>query len=58
MDVTIDFGACMLCIFSSYASGMFLRYERTRRVCSLACVASCDSLGQWRYVFATRVVCV
>ena len=58
MDVAIEFGACMLFIFSSSAPGMSLRYERTRRVGSLACVASCASLGRWRYVLAIHVVCV
>ncbi len=57
MVEAIEFGACMLCILSSSAPGMFRKYERTRRVGSLACVASCASLGQCRYVLATRVVC-
>ena len=57
MVVAMWFGDCTFCICSRSAPEMFFRYDRTRRVSNLACVASYASLGQWRYVFATLVVC-
>jgi len=56
MVIAIWFGDCTLCMYSSSVPGMILRYDRTRRVGNLACVASCASLGQWWYMFATLVV--
>ena len=56
MVIAIWFGFCMFCMCSNSALGMFLMYDNTRRVGSLACVASCASLGQWCYAFATLVV--
>ena len=52
------FGVCMLLMCSNSAPGKFLVYDNTRRVGSLACVASCASLGQWWYVFAILFVWV
>ena len=56
MVIAIWFGGCIFFFFPNSAPGMFLMYDSTRRVGSLACVASCASLGQWWYVFATLVV--
>ena len=43
----IWFGVCMFGMCSSSAPFMSLMYDSTRSVGSLACVASCASLGQW-----------
>ena len=51
-------GDCTFCVCSSSAPVIFLKYDRTRRVGNLAYGASYASSGQWRYVFATLVVCV
>jgi len=56
MVIAIWFGICMFRMCYNSAPGMFLMYDNTRRVGSRACVASCASLGQWWYVFATVVV--
>ncbi len=45
MVVAIRFGDCTFRICSSSALAMFLKYDRTRRVGNLACVASYASLG-------------
>ncbi len=47
MVVAMWFGVCMFRMCSNSAPGMFLMYDSARRVGSLACVASCASLGQW-----------
>ena len=57
MVVAMWFGDCTFCICSSSTPEMFLTYDRTCRVGNLACVASYAYSGQWRYVFATLVVC-
>ena len=54
----IWFGVCMFLMCSNSAPGIFLMYDNTRSVGSLACVASCASLGQWWYVFAILFVWV
>ena len=46
MAIAIWFGVCMLRMCSNSAPGTFLKYDNTRRVGNLACVASCASLGQ------------
>jgi hypothetical protein len=56
MVIAICFGVFIFCMCSNSAPGMFLTYDNTRRVGSLACVASCASLGQWWYVFASLVL--
>ena len=45
MVIAIWFGVCMFCMCSNSAPGMFLMYDNTPRVGSIACVASCASLG-------------
>ena len=57
MVVAMLFGDCTFCMCSSSTPEMFIKYDRTRRVGNLACVASYASTGQWRYLFATLVVC-
>jgi hypothetical protein len=47
----------MFYIFSSSAPATFLTYKKIRIVGIVACVASCASLGQWWYMFTTRVIC-
>ncbi len=42
----IWFGVYIFVMCSSSAPGIFLTYDSTRSVGSLACVASCDSLSQ------------
>jgi hypothetical protein len=56
MVIAIWFGVCIFCMCSNSAHVMFLKYDNTRTVGNLACVASCASLSQWWYVFATLVV--
>ncbi len=46
MVIAIWFGVCMFRMCYNSAPGMFLKYNSTRRVGNLACVASCASLGQ------------
>ena len=46
MVITIWFVVRMFCMCYNSVHGMFLMYNNTRRVSSLACVASCASLGQ------------
>ncbi len=52
MVFAIWFSVCMLLMCSNSAPGISLIYVNTRRVGSLACVASCASFGQWWYVIA------
>ena len=52
MVVAIWFGVCMFRMCSNSTPSMFLMYDNARRAGSLACVASCASLGQRWYVFA------
>ena len=54
--IAIWFEVCIFCMCSKSPPGMSLMYDSTRRVGSLACVASCASLGQWWYVFASLVL--
>ncbi len=50
-------GVCIFCMILSSAPAMLFTYDTTRRVGSLACVASYAFLSQWWYVFAPLVVC-